>query len=234
MFAMFRCFGGKSAHQKADNEDKYKMSWRHQKVAPAKQASKTPDSNKKPGTGECDACDGDHPTSKCPHYKKKRGKHPDCKKYTGKRDIGKGTGGNFTLKHARVIHQPADGSCLFHALNYGIKGSSDVALRRKIAQFIRNNADVKVSDNSFKDWIRWSGCGRVASYTRKMRLRGWGGGIEMAAFSLMCKVNVHVYERCRHGQGFKRISCFDSPGASRTVHILYAGRVHYDALVPIK
>ena len=38
---------------------------------------------------------------------------------------------NFTLKHARVIHQPADGSCLFHALNYGIKGSSDIALRRQ-------------------------------------------------------------------------------------------------------
>ena len=93
MFAMFRCFGGKSSHQKADNEDKYKMSWRHQKVAPAKPASKISDSKKKPGTGECDACDGDHPTSKCPHYKKKRGKHPDCKKYTGKRDIGKGTGG---------------------------------------------------------------------------------------------------------------------------------------------
>lgn len=37
---------------------------------------------------------------------------------------------NFTLKHARVVRQPADGSCLFHALNYGIKGSSDVALRR--------------------------------------------------------------------------------------------------------
>ena len=66
-----------------------------------------------------------------------------------------------------------------------------------------------------------------------MLLHGWGGAIEMAAFSIMLKVNVHVYERNRHGRGFKRITCFDQQGASRTVHILYGGRVHYDALVPI-
>ena len=66
-----------------------------------------------------------------------------------------------------------------------------------------------------------------------MQSHGWGGGIEMAAFSLMYKVNVHVYEKCCRDRGFKRISCFDFPGASRIVHILYSGRVHYDALVPI-
>lgn len=82
---------------------------------------------------------------------------------------------NFRLTNARVVHQPPDGSCLFHALNYGIQGSGDIALRRyahasthpsalfisllqmfthartdrQIAQFIRNNEDTKVSDNSF-------------------------------------------------------------------------------------
>lgn len=30
----------------------------------------------------------------------------------------------------------------------------------------------------------------------RMAVSGWGGGIEMAAFSRMKKVNVHVYERC--------------------------------------
>ena len=46
----------------------------------------------------------------------------------------------------------------------------------------------------------------------------------------MKRVNIHVYER--GSGGYKRISCFDSPGAGRTVHVLYRGGVHYDALVP--
>ncbi len=66
----------------------------------------------------------------------------------------------------------------------------------------------------------------------------------MAAFSRLKRVNVHVYERKRGGGmfsrrgrgsgggGFKRISCFDYPGARQTVHVLYCGGVHYDALVP--
>jgi len=44
-------------------------------------------------------------------------------------------------------------------------------------------------------------------------------------------VNVHVYEASRRTSGYKRISCFDSPGAKRTIHVLYRGGVHYDALV---
>ena len=43
----------------------------------------------------------------------------------------------------------------------------------------------------------------------------------MAACSRLNTVNIHVYER--GGGGFKRISCFDAPGARRTVHVLYRG-----------
>ena len=42
-------------------------------------------------------------------------------------------------------------------------------------------------------------------------------------------INVHVYERSRGG--FQRISCFNVDGARTTVHVLYGGRVHYDALI---
>jgi len=57
----------------------------------------------------------------------------------------------------------------------------------------------------------------------------------MAACSRMKKVNIHVYEASgQGGGGFKRISCFDAPGASKTVHVLYRGGVHYDALVPYR
>ena len=34
------------------------------------------------------------------------------------------------------------------------------------------------------------------------------------------------------GGGYERISCFNVPKATSTVHVLYCGGVHYDALVP--
>ena len=68
---------------------------------------------------------------------------------------------------------------------------------------------------------------------REQRYGIHGGGIEMAAFSRLKRVNVHVYERLSRGSGFKRISCFDSSKAKgKTVHVLYCGGIHYDALVP--
>jgi len=72
----------------------------------------------------------------------------------------------------------------------------------------------------------------VGAYASRMSVSGWGGGIEMAACSRMNKVNVHVYEADRRSGGYKRISCFDYRGAHTTVHVLYRGGVHYDALVP--
>lgn len=48
----------------------------------------------------------------------------------------------------------------------------------------------------------------------------------MAAASRLKRVNVHVYEQ-RYGTGYKRISCFDAPRATRTIHVLYrGGEVH--------
>ena len=54
----------------------------------------------------------------------------------------------------------------------------------------------------------------------------------MASFSQMTRCNVHVYEKSRSSGGFKRISMFDIPNSSKTVHVLYCGGVHYDALIP--
>jgi hypothetical protein len=186
-------------------------------------------------TGECDACDGDHPTAQCPHYKgKKREKHRDAQR--GKPpEIGSGSGGNFVLRNARIIRQPGDGSCLFHSLSYGMGGPGASALRREIASFIAKNPSIEIADSPLSDWIAWAGHGRVDRYARRMARGGWGGGIEMAACSRLKRINVHVYERSRGlRSGFKRISCFNAPGARKTVHILYGGRVHYDALRPLK
>ena len=136
------------------------------------------------------------------------------------------------LRSARVVRQPGDGSCLFHALSYGLRdGSTAHALRRQVAVFIESNPALTISDSPLQDWVRWdSGCS-VSSYCRRMTQGGvWGGGIEMAAVSHMKRVNVFVYQAS--GGGYKRISGFEaSPSAgSKAVRVLYGGGVHYDAL----
>jgi hypothetical protein len=176
----------------------------------------------------CDKCDGKHETDRCPHYRKKRGNHPDERKGKGK-GLGDGSGGNFFTRNGRVVRQPGDGSCLFHSLAYGLRGASAGQLRRSIAEFIGKNGKLMIADSPLSDWVKWESNSSVSSYARRMSRGGWGGAIEMAACSRLKGINVHVYERSRGG--FKRISCFNVKGAKKIVHVLYGGRVHYDALV---
>lgn len=177
----------------------------------------------------CDKCDGDHLTEKCPYFKKARDKHRDAQKGKGP-SIG-GSGGNFTLRRARVVNQPGDGSCLFHSMAFGLGEPRGAAsLRREIGRFIEKNGSLSIAETPLKEWVKWDSGTSVSTYASRISRSGWGGGIEMAACSRMRGVNVHVYERS--SVGYKRISCFDVPGATRTVHVLYRGGVHYDALVP--
>jgi len=134
------------------------------------------------------------------------------------------------VKSARVVPQPGDGSCLFHSLSYGLTGRSQgKSLRREICDFIADNPDLEIGDVALSDWISYDSGGNVQSYAREMSGSHWGGGIEMAAFTKMKGVNVHVYEN--GSGGYRRISAFESPGAKKTISVLYQGRAHYDALV---
>lgn len=185
----------------------------------------------------CDRCDGRHTTEECPHYRKDRERHRDAWVNYGRkadpRQMG-GSGGNFVLRSARVIRQPGDGSCLFHSLAHGLRPpSSALALRREIANFLQANPSLKIAGDALEDWVKWDSNSSISDYARRIAVSGWGGGIEMAACSLLKNVNVHVYETQRGQSEFKRISCFDSPSATSTVHVLYQGGVHYDALVPM-
>lgn len=189
----------------------------------------------------CDKCDGKHPTDQCPHFRGDREKHKDAWVNYGQRKstaIG-GTGGNFVLKSARVIRQPGDGSCLFHSMAHGLPSPASASgLRREIAGFVGQNPSLQIAGDTLEEWVRWDSSSSVTEYARRMSVSGWGGGIEMAACSLLKNVNVHVYESSRGSSRsgnseFKRISCFDSPNATRTIHVLYQGGVHYDALVPL-
>ena len=51
----------------------------------------------------------------------------------------------------------------------------------------------------------------------------------LAIFSHTQQVTVCVYEP-NPGGGFRQISVFGSPKGSKKLHLLYGGRVHYDAL----
>lgn len=147
------------------------------------------------------------------------------------------SGGNYVLRYARVMRQPGDGSCLFHSLNHGLNhGGSAQVLRREIAGFLEQNPSLQIAGDTLEEWVRWDSNSSVSDYARRIAVSGWGGGIEMACCSLLKNVNVHVYENSSSrpcGAEFKRISCFDSPNAMRTIHVLYQGGVHYDALQPL-
>ena len=113
---------------------------------------------------------------------------------------------------------------------YGINGRGS-SLRRELTRYMSRNPDLRISGSPLRDWIKWAGHGSVREYVKRMnRSSSWGGGIEMAVFSVLKKRNVHVYERSRRGQ-FKRISRFNrEENQGRTIHVLYSGRAHFDAL----
>mmetsp|Transcript_124335 Transcript_124335/g.357292 ORF Transcript_124335/g.357292 Transcript_124335/m.357292 type:complete len:375 (-) Transcript_124335:183-1307(-) len=185
----------------------------------------------------CDKCDGKHPSDRCPHFHRDREKHKDAWVNYGKKggphQMGS-DGGNFVLRSARVLRQPGDGNCLFHSLNACLaSGGSASTLRREIATFLQQNPSLEIAGDTLEEWVRWDSNSTVSEYAKRMAYAGWGGGIEMACCSLLKKVNVHVYEAIRRGSEFKRISCFDSPTPTKTIHVLYQGGVHYDALQPL-
>ena len=159
----------------------------------------------------------------------------DAKKNFYKNFGGKSKLPGATLRSGYSIkRQPGDGSCLFHSMSYGLNdGTSGPSLRREICKYIESHPDEIIAGNPLKEWIKWDSNCDVRSYSRRMSGGAWGGGIEMAIFTKIKNVNLHVYER-NMISGLKRISAFDQPeGADRKkiVRVIYQGGVHYDAVV---
>ena len=144
------------------------------------------------------------------------------------------------LRQARVVRQPGDGSCLFHSLAHGLRDARVVdydhrRLRQALMDWLARHEDLKIADTPVRDWVLWDANQAVPAYVGRMRIGGWGGGIEMAACARKFRVDVHVYERSPAGarHPFKRISRFDAPARPPRgrVDVLYCGGVHYDGLV---
>ena len=183
-------------------------------------------------TGPCDKCDGPHHADDCPYYKKPREKHADAWSNYGKKGDAKakGSGAAVVLRGATVVRQPGDGSCLFHSLSHGLRGTTAPALRKDIATYVMNHSDAPIAGTPLKDWVLWDSGLSPKDYGLRMGTGNhWGGAIELAVCARLKRVTVHVYEQVR-GQ-FVRISTFESSSPPEdTIHLLYGGRVHYDAL----
>jgi hypothetical protein len=141
---------------------------------------------------------------------------------------------------------------LYHSLCYGLgyhSPGSAARLRNDLADWVRQHADASIADTPLRDWVRWDSDCSCSDYAARQREGGrWGGAIEMAACARLKGVDIHVYERQLGGlAGFRRIASFSCPRADpageaattgqpgvREVHVLYAGGVHYDALVPAR
>lgn len=153
-------------------------------------------------------------------------------------------GDHFVPKSAaRVRTAPGDGSCLFHALIFGLHAfafgapADHVELRRMLTDWLEENPEATVSGLPLRVWLAYDTAGRsVASYCAQMRGPGaaWGGGIEMAVYARLLGVAVHVYIRAPGG--FRCISCFDAPAAAPpgsgggATSVLFDGHSHYDIL----
>eukprot|EP00928_Gymnodinium_smaydae_P074228 TRINITY_DN57297_c0_g1_i1.p1 TRINITY_DN57297_c0_g1~~TRINITY_DN57297_c0_g1_i1.p1 ORF type:complete len:440 (-),score=59.17 TRINITY_DN57297_c0_g1_i1:57-1376(-) len=203
--------------------------------APASRCSPASTADETKQGKQCDKCDGLHATAACPHFKHDREDHKDAwVNYGNKHPMQMGSsGGDFLLRNAQVVRQPGDGSCLYHSLAFGLdEYVTGHQLRRQLALFVYQNPGLTISGDTVEEWVRWDSGLTCQQYAKRQALSGWGGGIEIAACSILKRVNVHVYE-CRtpgNTAEYKRISCFDFPQATKTIHILYMGGMHFDAL----
>jgi hypothetical protein len=147
---------------------------------------------------------------------------------------GHGEESSSKLVFGRVVAQPADGSCLFHSIAYGLNnGTTGDELRKQIVAFIRQHPIDKIADTTIEDWVKFATGHNLRIYTQRLgQPRTWGGALELALSAKLKQVNIHVYERSLQG-GFRCITTFHIPEALHTVHIVYRTFPckHYDALV---
>ena len=176
----------------------------------------------------CDKCDGNHATTDCPHFKKPRDQHPDAWQLVGKSHlVAASQADQKFVSRGRVVPQPGDGSCLFHALAFGLGGTSARALREEAAQLIERQPHSQIIGTALQDWVKMDSGRSVSGYVGQLRRGAWGGGIELAVLAKSRRVMVEVYE-ARRG-GFARIAKFGE--GRKAVQVLYQGRLHYDALL---
>jgi len=132
---------------------------------------------------------------------------------------------NLTPLHVEPIAN--DNSCLFHAVNKLVEGSSSAALVNQLRQTI---AAIILSDTEGKYDEATLGSNKKKYAESIMKENTWGGGIELAILSDCLNVEIAAIdvETCSmfvFGQS-------DEPSKQRDrrIYVIYSG-VHYDALL---
>ena len=124
-----------------------------------------------------------------------------------------------------VTKVAGDGDCLFHALAF-FESYDGGALRIDVAEFMEAHAQNQVGYEG--EWTREA---------KRLRASEWGGHTVVTAYSLMKKTKVMLHTH-RSGEAATSVEevahmSVSASEAVRTVHILYNGVDHYDALVEI-
>ena len=146
---------------------------------------------------------------------------------------------DITLRRQTVVKQPGDGSCLFHALaTYAEAGCTGARMRQRLMIFLASHPELRVAGNTLHQWIRFDSGLSLEQYCNSKRIAGWGGGLEMLAFTHAMQRRVRVFEQSTsHEYGvYRRIAEFgqdlSDTEATPRADILYQGRMHYDVLRP--
>ena len=187
----------------------------------------------------CDRCNGFHPSAECPHFQYLRGEHPDAKPLPpGDRPLPTTASTPQVEAGGRLIKQPADGSCLYHALSYGagrlgLRKPSATDLRRSLAQWARDNERLRVAGKTLRTWLHWEtgGTESFASYVAAQAESGWGGVLEIIGAAHHFHATVAVWVPVAHGR-FSQTAVFAPDGVEvkGVIHVCRTGGVHYDHL----
>jgi hypothetical protein len=177
----------------------------------------------------CDRCDGPHRTEQCVHFRSERDDHFDSYEKLDQGDGPEDVDAAPIIVQGRVVPQPGDGSCLFHSLGFSL-GEDPRRLRQEVTRFVEQNPHASIAGTELHKWVHWDSGLDVRSYAKRLASPGsWGGALEVAVVAQIHGACVSVFER--HAAGYKRIAMFGESGpAKRHAHLLYGGRVHYDAL----
>ncbi|CAK9046729.1 ATP-dependent DNA helicase, partial [Durusdinium trenchii] len=131
-----------------------------------------------------------------------------------------------TVRYMGVVKVAGDGSCLFHSLAFH-EGCGGEALKVEIIDFIDNV--LAAQDEALQEeWLQ-----------EAEHLRGdaaWGGHMAIVAYSAMREKRVVVHTRL--GEGGVQVQeqsheAVYGNSSLPTVHILYNGEDHYDAMVEL-
>jgi OTU-like cysteine protease len=155
------------------------------------------------------------------------------------------------LSYARVVRQPADNSCLYHALSYSLADADmfenvydridGFQLRSSINTYIRDNGNVMINlapdvRTSITDAVLMEGYSCEA-YSQLMSNKNlWGGVVEIGTVAKMFSVNVSIFVPVIFSRQFKWLGtfrCTKHDADTTNVYILYTGLNHYDSLINV-